>query len=737
MFCVLRSGGANSASSSCAVKSRALSGGLSAAGILGLLLFTAAPALADSIAYDVTQLNGPTIYVESDGNKYTATQPGAPIQGEIQIHIDTDVSGRVKYWSSWPVIGYRDKKDLAIWGNFKTSGADKGYASPRPKEVTETFNFSIPSADYASTMVNACNAYAEKLKQQGMSTSEVLGSNRWIEVAVAARMDYEVTGPGEAVVEITLWEGYKKVNVICEASESLDPPRNPITASYLRVDAVDTITAGGACKMKLSGSIISQHANTEVKFVYVDDKGKQSDLKTATTGADRTVAFKHDYPLTPGQHSGKIRIVGQSHAFFSNWSDFDVDCAKPGPQGVATLLPPLPFHLEAIAKADTVMYRGLICPAKVAIWGIVKGRGPMQGHLVLAQGNTPRAMEPYDIEDHEQIVVQGEHSLNWDGVQSPQQNIQYALYVTNKNGDVLDQKLVSQNFVCRKPEVSDALEGRPGGLAADVETPKSTALSVSQLGKKTQHGHVCPVKGRVLAQIQTGTQGFAGRVVIYAGGSVKQQYDIDLPANYTTFYPYDHELPWNGSTVPSQNVAFAMKVLNQHGHEVASGNHIEQFDCTEIVTTGIAQIGGGLATEQRDPLPAQQGRPSASAQLAVGPAMAILSPRGTVRHGEIRLSGGSAKATYELTFYRKSNSGYQKVNLAGLPKQMTGLTASFDLAALDGSRQWRLEVCPVMGGQGACKTSDFRVPHIGVRQQTPAPGQATPLIIVPGVIPQQ
>jgi len=133
----------------------------------------------------------------------------------------------------------------------------------------------------------------------------------------------------------------------------------------------------------------------------------------------------------------------------------------------------------------------------------------------------------------------------------------------------------------------------------------------------------------------------------------------------------------------------------------------------------------------------EQGRPVATGQLAVGPALAIMAPKGTVRSGQIRLTGGPANATYELTFYRKVYSSYQAVNIAGLPKQMTGLTASIDLAALDGSRQWRLEVCPVSGGQGTCKTSDFRLPVVSAVKQKTAPAQPTPFVIVPGVIPQQ
>lgn len=693
----------------------------------------------DTASAEVTQLNNQTIYIESDGSHYSGYQSGAAITGKIRIELDTGVSGRVQKWSAWPKLLSRTEPGGAeAWfsEDFQSSGRAKSYESPRPKEVDEEFSFTITPPQYTAFLVAACNNYADQLRGEGQSSAQIFEKDRWIQVGVASGLYHEMSGPSGNPLpgEVVGWGYFKKINVICKASESLDPVEQPITASYIRVEAVQTSAVRGKCELKLAGSVISKNPNTEVTFRYVDDKGQQSDLKTASTGADRTVAFKHDYPLSADKKSGKIRIVGQSHAFFSNWDSFENDCSTP-PQDVATLLPPKAFHLEAIAKADTVMHRGLVCPANVAIWGIIKGRGPMTGAVTLRAGGSIKKLQVYNIENDEQVIVQGEHELSWSPQSLGQQNVKYTMDVTNKQGDIVDHMDVTQNFVCVKPQVSDAAQGAPGGLAGDVETPKSTNLAVNELGKKAQNGYVCPVKGRALAHIQTGAKSFSGKIEIYAGGSVKQQFDIDLPANYTTFYPYDHELAWDGTTIPSQNIVFAMKVLNQHGFEVASHNAVKKFDCTEIVTTGVAMPGGGYAPAPKDPTTSQQNRPAAAGQLAIGPALAIMAPKGTVRSGQIRLTGGPANATYELTFYRKVSGGYQPVNSAQLPKQMTGLTASFDLAGLDGGQQWRLEVCPVMGGQGTCKTSDFRVPRIGAKQQQ-APAQATPFVIVPGAIQQ-
>jgi len=736
-------GASRRAISMAAAKARPIRDGLLAAATLACGL-CAGPVLADDADAVVDWINHPSIIVESNGHEYTGVKNSShSIEGKIRVHVDAEVTGRVESWFAWPEL-YLSKSMFPGTGghDFQDSGVSKNYNTPRPKEVNESFNFAIARQDYEDFVVVACNLHRDHLRDQNKTDGYIFGENRILKVFVSATIEAEMTGPDRLNPPPQEVSSDPSLNVVCERDLSkdpvaLDPAPTPIKDSLLVALTAKTNRFTGECELQVSGTIVTQEPNVQIKFRYYSDKGQQSDLKTVTTDDSGFVNFLHIYPLAKGsKQSGKVQMIGASHAFMSNWADFAADCSAP-PQDIKTVLPPKALHLEAIATADKVMYRGLVCPAKVKVWGIILGRGAVEGHVALAAAGKPEALEPYDIEDGQQVIVQGEHELTWEGLQSPQQNVKYAMYVTNKQGDVVDQMEATQNFVCREPQVSDAHQGAPGGVAGDVDLPKSTNLLVSELGKKTQNGYVCPAKGRVSAFVQSDAEGFSGTLAIFAGGSLRKEIAVDLPANHGTSYPYDYELPWNGSTIPSQHVVFAMKVLNKHGHQVASKEKIEGFDCTKIETTGVAQVGGGYATEPRDPLPSQQGRPVATGQLAVGPALAIMAPKGSVRSGQIRLTGGPANTTYELSFYRKSSGGYQLVKTAKLPKQMTGLTATFDLAALTGGRDWRLEVCPAKGGQGTCKTCDFRLPVVSARQQKTSPAPPPPFVLVSGGIPPQ
>jgi len=693
MSCQTSHGAARGASRRRARALRPVSGGLLAAGVFLLSAAAATPALADSKYSRVLWANSDTIVVESNGHAYTHMLSGGPITGTIEIGIETHFLGRVEFWSAWPALGFLDKDGVDRWANVKSAGEDKTYGSPRPVSVVEHFEFVITPAQYNVTAVVACNSHAEMLKQQGKSTAQVLGEDRQIELAIDARMDSVVTGPGESVNEVQVWESYKKAKVICKASEALEPIAGPIAGADLEIEAGDVVNVGGSCKLRLTGSIVGQQAGMKVKFLYVDETGKQSDLKSVTTGTNGFVKFEHEYPLGEGLQRGKLRMVGQSHAFFSNWASFETECKKAGPQNLTEVPTPRARQLHIVASEETVLFKGKICPASMRVRGIVRGRAPADGHAVLVAGTTPLLMEAFRIADGQQLLFEAEQQLDWEGQEQAHQSINYALYVTDMDGKVVDQKQQPKEIICRDPEVS-------------------ANLSVASLGKAAQNGYVCPVRGRAMAHIKTGDEGFSGKLVIYALGAAKQQFEFGLPAHYTTFYPYDHDLQWDGTTVPGQSVTFSMKLLDQHDYIVASEEVVQKFDCTEIVTTGAVRPGGGLASQQLDPGTGLPGpaKPPATTHFVPPAPLSITSPKGEVkRFGRIRLAGGFADATYDLTFYRKVSGGYQKVTAAGLPAQMTGKIAAFKLAALTGATEWRLEVCPVAAGPAACRTSDFQV----------------------------
>src|SRR3546814_10146744 len=190
-------------------------------------------------------------------------------------------------------------------------------------------------------------------------------------------------------------------------------------------------------------------------------------------------------------------------------------------------------------------------------------------------------------------------------------------------------------------------------------------------------------------------------------------------------------------TQAQQTVIFAMNVTNTAGAIVEQFEKTEHFACRAVQTSAVGQGAAGGVAGKPKPTHSQQ---ATVGQLALtqGASLAIQAPKGVVRKGEIRLSGGAANGSYTLKFLRRNGGAYTAVNAAQLPKQMTGLTASFPLAALTGGRDWRIEVCPQKQGGTACKTSDFRLPGVvvggGGAAVKASAKPATPLIIVPGAV---
>ncbi|MEQ8326944.1 MAG: hypothetical protein RH951_07285 [Parvibaculum sp.] len=448
--------------------------------------FISGPATADSVDADVTWINNPSIIVESGFNKYTAVKgTSSSIEGEIRVDLDAETTGRVEGFFAWPVLGL--PKDGSPSSNlstqyFKDSGFSKSYSSPRPKKVTEFKVFSISRQDYEEFAVAVCNVHADNLRGQGKKNSEIFDQNRSVKINVAARVDAEMSGPDKINPVPQEVSVFRQLTIVCERDDSLDGPAAPdIVASYLKVDAVQNNAMLGSCELQISASIISKQPNTQVKFVYVDDKGSKSDLKTVTTGADSTVAFKHSYPISPGKRSGKIQLVGQSHAFTSNWWDFESDCSV-APQDIVTVLPPKAIALEIHATADKVMHRGLVCPAKVKIFGVMKGRGDVSGGAALFVGGKLNKLQQYDIEDGETIVVQGEYAFDWSETQLPQQSVDAVFNISNKT-DLVDQMETSKAFQCVEVQVSGAGQGGPGGLATDRPKPQAAQQTAPVAGQ--------------------------------------------------------------------------------------------------------------------------------------------------------------------------------------------------------------------------------------------------------------
>ncbi|WP_193371395.1 hypothetical protein [Pelagibius marinus] len=435
------------------------------AGALGAVC-TAWPALADTESADVVSTNVPTIIVENNGSEYThVTNSSQSIIGEIQVKIDAEVTGRVKSFEAWPMLGPLKGTNLAkSWEHFKDSGYSKSYSVPRPKSVTESFNFEIKRQEYADLVVAVCNIHADKLRSQGKKNSEIFSKNRTVAFAVEGTVDAELTGPERVNPPPVAIGPLYTLSVTCKRDDALDPVAAPqVEGAYMQAKAGPK-DLRGTCELELNGSVITRDPNTEVRFVYVDDKGNVSDLKTVTTSGEANTTFKHKFPISAKHKSGKIRMVGQSHPFFSNWATFESDCSEQV-DDIKTVLPPKAVSVEAYATADNVVHDGRNCPAKAKVWGVLKGRGEASGFVIIRADGKLKVQEQFQAKDGKDIVVQGEHALSWEGNQTGKQSVDYRMDIVDAGGaKILETMEKSVNFECRKPQVTGAVQGGPGGL---------------------------------------------------------------------------------------------------------------------------------------------------------------------------------------------------------------------------------------------------------------------------------
>ncbi|MGF1594059.1 MAG: hypothetical protein ACFCUW_12305 [Kiloniellaceae bacterium] len=597
---------------------RRLRGGLIAAGATASLLTAGTPAMADYGATHVVNVLTPVIEIEGDGKVYTKPViPLVQIAASVNVTLDAHVSGRIKSYKVW----LKFRTENSDWAEFPQHSTSQSFPlHERPKKLNNNVYVGIPYGSHASYLVAYCNLQANALRHGGMSDQEIFSQDRPIEVGIHSALEYEMSGASATGSMMGLggaWETIQKMNLICKAKPpartgvaegSLEPSPPEVEQATLAI--IEQHSLHGACSVHLSGTLRTAKPNSEVKFLYVDSGGRQSDLKTVTTDHSATAMFSHEYPLSEGGiRSGKIQIVGQGPAFLSNWADYEVNCGSPA-QGITSMLPPKATALEAHALPHETVHQGFACPKRVRIFGVMQGRGTASGAAALFAADKLKKLQQYSIEDGQTVVVEGEHDLDWSSVHAfggavPQQSVKLTMNVTNALADLVDHMEVTQKFACR--ETTGVAEGAVGGISPGAKP--------------------------------------------------------------------------------------------DHSQQAAVG------------------------------------------QVAAAPALAVMAPKGPAHSGEIRLSGGAANAKYKLTFLRKSGGGYVAVNAAQLPKQMTGLVASFPLKALSGGRDWRLEVCPLAGAPTACMTSDFRLPRIGgagagagAGTQVPAPAAGSTVYIVPGVL---
>ncbi len=572
---------------------------LLAATAVGAVSAMAGTALADSASVWISAVTEPPIVVESNGSTYSrVSSPAIPIEGDLRVMIDAQISGRVKSFRSWPRLVLEDGGTQG----FLARGESINYSRPRPKSVDRTKRFAITKSDYEPSMVTACVEHAEVLRSQGLSNTQIFGQDRQVQVAVEGRLVYEASGVAGAPLPPEVPPGpLTSLTVNCKGHE-------PVVSSDLEI--VEQSSVGGACRLRFDGRIVTTRPNEDVSFRYADEAGNQSGVITVRTNGGKVATFSNTDKLPSGSNRGRIRIVGVSSTFNTAWQDYDLDCnqATGITMGTPQAVPEPPRASVAGSVVTERIFQGFICPDRVSINGTITGRGlASSGVGTIFLENQYKLRQDFDI-----------------------------------SGDGTDTIVYRQNLIWGSPGGGLTL-----GSSSNAAPPTKTFAMQFKLAD---------AQGRV----------------------------ID-----TTFRRHTFACRPSTQSAPSAQVSGSLLVTPQ----------------SEVDSTIEHKPAGANA---------QLARPAAA------PSFAIQSPQRRVRKGEIRLSGGKANSKFLLRFYRKTAGSYQHVRKAQLPKRMTGKRANFDLAALDGSRAWRLQVCPVgttgISSTQNCRTSDFRLPRIGVKK---------------------
>ncbi|WP_020591412.1 hypothetical protein [Kiloniella laminariae] len=447
-------------------------GSLLLAGTL-LPLFCPSLAAADSANTFLQWMSNPDVSVASDGTRYTTlVPPGAPLQGAFIVQIDAGISGRVKSWKSWPSLALEpdNPSHPGAWLVFENDGDSASYSRPRPKSVNTAAPFFLDSNSYASLAVEACNAEATRLSGQGLDDSAIFAQNREAKIAVRGNLDYSTTGitGTQTPEEVDSWNAFKAITVIClKRDDSLDPVVQTIEDATLTAQTAQISNITGACEMTLSGQITSAEPNRQVKFRYHDNSGQQSDEKTIVTNGSGHSSFEHSYPVSADTADGKVRMIGSSPAFMSNWASYEVNCSA-APDELITQLPPKASLVVAVQ--EEAPHRGMACPVTLNLIGKLEGRGKSSGAAAILSAGQIKALKAYNIDKDEKVFFQGPHSLSWDGLAFLQQSVTFRLNVTNASGDVVDSVEKTRAFTCRPITASPLAGGAADGFAPATPT---------------------------------------------------------------------------------------------------------------------------------------------------------------------------------------------------------------------------------------------------------------------------
>ncbi|GAB4357905.1 MAG: hypothetical protein Kow00114_09740 [Kiloniellaceae bacterium] len=461
---------------------------LSAAALLPL------PALADDASAEITNLVTKQVFVNSNGSSYTSVAGLATLTADARIQVDAEFSGRVKSWRLW--LGLSDGEGDHV--SFKSQGVGKSYGTfERPRRVDRTERITVLAVVWQDFVEARCNELADGLRAQGMEDSAIFAQDRTLELGVTVHLNADITGIGQHFVGAKPWEEIPKVQVTCKKWAGASIPQagsgyavTPSKVVNKGLSIYEQYGIGGLCRIRLDGWITTDEKNTTVTFRYRNQAGKLSQLWTVNTGDSKTATFSHWYDIqnTEWAETGFVRMIGVSHDFKSDWAEYTMECVEGGPDGLVANDPPkLTFDIVPQGK---VMVHGHICPERLKLVGVMKGRGNFSGYAMFIAKRGPTYVSPlqeYEITHGQTLLVGADYTITWSGAQPPSGNQPlrsdhlFDFSVTNSDNKIIASLPRGYVVVCTRPKVNSAVQPAPGGLTVEPRQPAAGASAPGTL----------------------------------------------------------------------------------------------------------------------------------------------------------------------------------------------------------------------------------------------------------------
>lgn len=645
--------------------------------VLLTMLLPSGPSFADLGQISIENLIAPDITVVNNGSTYTRVSGYdlSNIVADLRVYLDPGDVGRVKSFTAW-IKARRVSPSTDYWADFEDYAYSQSYpAFNRPKTVDKVVTVQVPLAAYRDWAVGRCNVEAQYLRNTGLSDFQIFNADRVIGIQVHPALKYEMTG-WDNIVDVPPEGGgapLPEFNIICKkwdgivaplASDALDAGKPLVKAASLTI--IEQYGPSGLCKLLLSGVVETHEPNMEVPLRLEDGHGKQTGVITVTTDHSKTAFFDYQETIKnnpDGPETGQVRIVGDNHDFQSAWAPYSMNCIEPGATALTAVLPPS-VKLDVVA-VDEGMVGEQVCPIKLKMVGLIEGHGAFEGNAVFLGPYYVSPPQSYQVVDGSYQFVTDFYDLNW--------------AQGHANGE-----LASPTAESGPMEQTVKFGFNINGDAVTESEPPSGPAKAQAPG--------VPLSDTVIASVPMTDFTFTCRPPsfapnVQAGGGLAAETD-------NPFVPKGAE-----KAVAGQQQAQKSVPLKGQAQTLAAGQ-------AQTATVGAAKT-ETVGTAKTETVGKAQG-------AALAPSgFSIVSPRGSLRDGVIRLQGGAGRnAKYALAFYGKNKSGrYVRSKNRALPRAMKGTTARFDSAALDSATQWRLEVCPKADkSKSACRRTDFTVP---------------------------